>query len=225
MGRLPQPVSRGRRTAAIAAPAAVPGVDGLIGMLDGVVVVGDATTGAFRHVFAEVVRHGEHRRGPQREARLAAVSRVVDGSFRSLALRRRPPLPSRSGRIYLTRHRCRGGGAASRFGRGIRQSGVRDIRLIDSSPPLAVSRSPPIRRTRRRSPYRSRWSTRRMARRFAFASGGGDFPVGTYAPVSRGADRRHLVQGGHGRIRRSHEADQLLASFGSAGSCRRDGAP
>ena len=83
----------------IATPAAVPGVEDLIGMLDGVVVVGDATSPSPPRTCSRRCRppRGDRRRGPRCEARLAPRSQGVAGSCRRSGSRPPPRSPSCSG--------------------------------------------------------------------------------------------------------------------------------
>ena len=193
----------------IAIPAAVPGVEDLIRMLDGVVVVGDATNPvASARVFAEV--SSATRRSPRAavrstEARAARPRRrwvvpVVGVAAAAIAVM--------LGRMYLTRPQPpatvlrRDSAAAS-------DSFVSASPAIDSSPPLVIA-DPADSALASRFAVQIAMVDTEDGAALRVRSGGGDFPVGTYAPVSRGADRGTWYKVVTGAYVDRARADQLL---------------
>jgi hypothetical protein len=197
----------------VAAPAAVPGVEHLIGMVDGVVLVGDVTSPVPNaRVFAEVTS-AARRVAPRTAKPVAALTPIPER-------RRRWVIPAAAiavlvavtailGRNYLTRPQTtiaplrRDSAAAS-------DSLVATAAGVDSSPPLVVSNPAD---SVAASPFAVQIAMVDTEDGAAarVRSGGGDFPVGTYAPVVRGADRGtwyKVVTGAYvDRVR----ADSLLA--------------
>jgi hypothetical protein len=195
----------------LAAAAAVPGVEDLIRMLDGVVLVGDATSPvADARVFAEV--SSPARRSPPRHA-------VRGSAVPASQPRRQWILPVAGvavlaaivgilGRNYLTRPQPaatvlrRDSAAAS-------DSLVSAGPAIDSSPPLVITDPAD-------SAYASRFAVQiamvdtEDGAALRVRSGGGDFPAGTYAPVSRGTDRGTWYKVVTGAYVDRNRADQLL---------------
>jgi hypothetical protein len=193
----------------IAIPAAVPGVEDLIRMLDGVVVVGDATNPVpSARVFAEV--SSATRRSPRAAVRSAAA--------RAARPRRRWVVPVVGvaaaaiavmlGRMYLTRPQPpatvlrRDSAAAS-------DSLVSASPAIDSSPPLVIA-DPADSALASRFAVQIAMVDTEDGAALRVRSGAGDFPVGTYAPVSRGADRGTWYKVVTGAYVDRARADQLL---------------
>ena len=193
----------------IAIPAAVPGVEDLIRMLDGVVVVGDATNPVpSARVFAEV--SSATRRAPRAAVRSTAA--------RAARPRRRWVVPVVGvaaaaiavmlGRMYLTRPQPpatvlrRDSAAAS-------DSLVSASPAIDSSPPLVIA-DPADSALASRFAVQIAMVDTEDGAALRVRSGGGDFPVGTYAPVSRGADRGTWYKVVTGAYADRARADQLL---------------
>jgi hypothetical protein len=196
----------------IAAPAAVPGVEDLIRMLDGVVLVGDATCPVpDARVFAEV--SSAARRLPPRPA--------VRGSAAPVARpRRRWILPvvgvavaaaiaAMVGRNYLTRPQPTPT-ALRRDSAAASDSFVPANPTIDSSPPLVVA-DPADSASASRFAVQIAMVDTEDGAALRVRSGGGDFPVGTYAPVSRGTDRGTWYKVVTGAYVDRKKADQLLA--------------
>jgi hypothetical protein len=197
----------------LAAPAAVPGVEQLINMVDGVVLVGDVVSPTPNaRVFAEVASAA--RRSPRVHARPAAVVPAPE-----VKRSRRWVMPAAAlavvaviavvlGRNYVTRTQpavqtLRRDSAAASDSFGTATSAV------DSSPPLAIADPADSAIT---SPFAVQIAMvdTEDGAALRVRSGGGDFPVGTYAAVSRGADRGtwfKVVTGAYADRRR---ADQLL---------------
>ena len=175
----------------VAAPAAIPGIEALIEMLDGVVLVGGATSPLPNaRVFAEV--SSAARRSSPRPAQRKAVADVA-----APARRRRWIVPVAAvaviaavatwmGRNYLTRPQPtvpalrRDSAAASDSLIG--GSPV----AIDSSPPLVIANPAD---SSNASPFAVQIAMidTEDGAAMRVRAGGADFPVGTYAPVSRGA--------------------------------------
>jgi len=196
----------------IAAPAAVPGLEDLIRMLDGVVVVGDAASPVpAAHVFAEV--SSAARRSPPRTAVRGSTAPVTRS-------RRRWVLPVAGvavlvavvgilGRNYLTRPQ-----AAAKVLR--RDSAAASDSLVSAGPAIDSS-PPPVVVDPADSAYASRFAVQiamvdtEDGAALRVRSGGGDFPAGTYAPVSRGTDRGTWYKVVTGAYVDRTRADQLLA--------------
>jgi hypothetical protein len=174
----------------VAAPAAIPGVEALIGMLDGVVLVGDAASPAPNaRVFAEV-SSAARRPGPrpvQRKAAVTAAGRrrkwmvpvaavAVIAAVAALVSRNYPTRPEGPAPILR-----RDSAAAS-------DSLVATTPpAVDSSPPLAVANPVDSANASRFAVQIAMIDTEDGAS-LRVRAGGGDFPVATFAPVSRGAD-------------------------------------
>jgi hypothetical protein len=174
----------------VAAPAAIPGVEALIGMLDGVVLVGDAASPAPNaRVFAEV-SSAARRPGPrpvQRKAAVTAAGRrrkwmvpvaavAVIAAVAALVSRNYPTGPQSPAPVLR-----RDSAAAS-------DSLVATTPpAVDSSPPLAVANPVDSANASRFAVQIAMIDTEDGAS-LRVRAGGGDFPVATFAPVSRGAD-------------------------------------
>ena len=195
----------------IAIPAAVPGVEDLIRMLDGVVVVGDATSPVpSARVFAEV--SSATRRSPPRAAVRTSGAPAAEPRRRWIVpvagVAAAAAIAVMLGRLYLTRPQPpvtvlrRDSAAAS-------DSLASASPAIDSSPPLVVMDPAD-------SAFASRFAVQiamvdtEDGAALRIRSGGGDFPVGTYAPVSRGADRGTWYKVVTGAYVDRAKADQLL---------------
>jgi hypothetical protein len=175
----------------VVAPAAIPGIEALVEMLDGVVLVSGATSPVPNaRVF------GEASSVPRRVSARPALTKAADVAP-ELARRRRWIIPVAAvaviaaiatwmGRNYLTTPRStvpalrRDSAAAS-------DSLIGSAPLaIDSSPPLAIANPADSLNASRFAVQIAMVDTEDGAA-MRVRSGGGDFPVGTYAPVSRGA--------------------------------------
>jgi hypothetical protein len=198
----------------LAAPAAVPGVDDLIGMLDGVVLVGGIESPVPNaRVFADVA--SATRRTTQRpvQRRAVVMPEVV------VPRRRRWVVPVAVaavlaavavvlGRNYLTSAPApvatlrRDSAAAS-------DSLVSASAIVDSSPPLVVSNPAD---SANMSPFAVQIAMidTEDGAALRVRSGAGDFPVGTYAPVTRGTDRGTWYKVVTGAYVDRKKADQLL---------------
>jgi len=175
----------------VAAPAAIPGVEALIGMLDGVVLVGGAASPAPNaRVFAEV-SSAARRPGPRPTQRKSAVAAAPDRRRKWMVpvaavavitavaalVSRNYPTPTQPPAPALRRDSA----AAS-------DSLVATAPPpVDSSPPLAVANPADSANASRFAVQIAMINTENDAA-IRVRSGGGDFPVATFAPVSRGAD-------------------------------------
>ena len=195
----------------IAIPAAVPGVEDLIRMLDGVVVVGDATNPVpSARVFAEV--SSATRRSPPRAAVRSSAARASQPRRRwvvpVVGVAAAAAIALMLGRMYLTRPQPsatvlrRDSAAAS-------DSLTSASPAIDSSPPLVVT-DPADSALASRFAVQIAMVDTEDGAALRVRSGGGDFPVGTYAPVSRGADRGTWYKVVTGAYVDRTKADQLL---------------
>jgi len=194
----------------LAAPAAVPGVEHLIGMLDGVVLVGDAASPVpAARVFAEV--SSAARRSPPRA--------VVRESAAPIARpKRRWVIPAAAAAVIvaiaaiLGRSLTRPQSPATvlrRDSAAASDSLVSSTPAIDSSPPLVVS-NPADSASASRYAVQIAMEDTEDGAASRVRAGGGDFPVGTYAPVTRGADRGTWYKVVTGAYIDRTRADQLL---------------
>ena len=175
----------------VAAPAAIPGVEALIGMVDGVVLVGGAANPVPNaRVFAEV-SSAARRPGPRPAQRTAAVAEApgrrrkwmipvaavaLIAAVAALVTRNYPTRPQSSAPALR-----RDSAAAS-------DSLVATTPpAVDSSPPLAVANPADSANASRFAVQIAMIDTEDGAA-IRVRSGGGDFPVATFAPVSRGSD-------------------------------------
>ena len=176
----------------VAAPAAIPGVEALIEMMDGVVLVGDATSPVPNaRVFADVTS-AARRPAPRPAQRRAAAASPAPG------LRRKWIVPVASvaviaavaalvTRNYPTRPQS-SAPALRRDSAAASDSFVANTApAIDSSPPLAVAN--PV-DSASASPFAVQIAMidTEDGAAIRVRAGGGDFPAATFAPVSRGAD-------------------------------------
>ena len=198
----------------VAAPAAVPGVDDLIGMLDGVVLVGGVESPAPNaRVFADVA--SATRRTTQRpvQRKDVVMPEVV------VLRRRRWAMPVTVaavlaavavvlGRNYLTSAPAPVS-ALRRDSAAASDSLVSASAVVDSSPPLVVSNPADSANV---SPFAVQIAMidTEDGAALRVRSGAGDFPVGTYAPVTRGTDRGTWYKVVTGAYVDRKKADQLL---------------
>jgi hypothetical protein len=201
----------------VAAPAAVPGVDQLIGMLDGVVLVGDAENPAPNaRVFAEVASPA--RRTTQRpvQRKMAAVPEPQPPRRRRwlIAVAAAAVVVAAVGaflsRDYLTRSST-GVPTLRRDSAAASDSLVTSAAaVVDSSPPLVVADPADSAQV---SPFAVQIAMvdTEDGAVLRVRAGAGDFPVGTYAPVTRGTDRGTWYKVVTGAYVERTKADQLLA--------------
>ena len=195
----------------VAAPAAVPGVEDLIGMLDGVVLVGGVESPAPNaKVFATVA--SATRRPVQR--RIAAVEEIVVPNRRRWAV----PVAVAAvaavvaillGRNYLTSATPTTVAALRRDSAAASDSLISSAAQVDSSPPLVVSNPADSANVSRFAVQIAMIDTEDGAA-MRVRAGAGDFPVGTYAPVTRGTDNGTWYKVVTGAYVDRNKADQLL---------------
>jgi hypothetical protein len=195
----------------VAAPAAVPGVEDLIGMLDGVVLVGGVESPAPNaKVFATVA--SATRRPVQR--RIAAVEEIVVPKRRRWAV----PVAVAAvaavvaillGRNYLTSATPTTVAALRRDSAAASDSLISSAAQVDSSPPLVVSNPADSANVSRFAVQIAMIDTEDGAA-MRVRAGAGDFPVGTYAPVTRGTDNGTWYKVVTGAYVDRNKADQLL---------------
>jgi hypothetical protein len=196
----------------LVAPAAVPGVEGLIGMLDGVVLVGDATSPAPNaRVFAEVAS-AARRSSPRTAQRSAAIVAAPAKPRRRwiipvAALAVIAAIAAVLSRGYLTS--ARSATPALRRDSAAASDSLATAPAVDSSPPLVVSNPGD---SAAASPFAVQIAMvdTEDGAALRVRSGAGDFPVGTYAPVSRGADRGTWYKVVTGAYVDRTKAEQLL---------------
>lgn len=207
----------------IAAPAAVPGVEHLIRMFDGVVLVGAASNPAPEsRVFAEV--SSAARRSPQRIAARREVTVTPSRQRRWLVpvaavvlIAATAALMSRSyfGREQAATPTLRRDSAAAS------DSLVAGAPLpIDSSPPLVPANPADSARASQYAVQIAMVDTEDGAAA-RVRTGGGDFPAGTFAPVSRGADRGTWYKVMTGAYTDRTRADALLTFLRQRGHVPR----
>jgi hypothetical protein len=189
----------------------VPGVEDLISMLDGVVVVGDATNPVpSAHVFAEV--SSATRRTPPRAA-VRSSSRAAPSGRRwvvpAIGVAAAAVIAVMLGRMYLTRPQPPVAAVLRRDSAAASDSLVSASPAIDSSPPLVVT-NPADSTSASRFAVQIAMVDTEDGAALRVRAGGGDFPVGTYAPVSRGADRGTWYKVVTGAYVDRNKAEQLL---------------
>ena len=200
----------------IVAPAAVPGVEDLVAMLDGVVLVGGATSPLPNaRVFAEVpsALRPAPRPAPARPLSAAASSRrrwlVPIAAAAAIVA-----MASLLGRSYFSRQRSQTPGLQRDSAAASADSlvGV----AVDSSPPLTPANTAD---SANASPYAVQIAMVDTEDGAAarVRAGGGDFPVGTYAPVSRGGDLGTWYKVVTGAYVNRDRAEQLLAFLRTRG--------
>ena len=207
----------------LVAPAAIPGVDALAEMLDGVILVGEAPSPSPNvRVFAEVsspARRTAPRPPPRKTTEVMRSNRrwivpvVGVGALVAIALV--------LGRSYLS-------GPQPAAPQTLRRDSAAASDSLIGGTPLPIDSSPPL------SPSNAADSA--IASAFAVQiamvdtedgaamrvrAGGGDFPAGTYAPVSRGADRGTWYKVVTGAYSSRSRADTLLAFLRRRGSVPR----
>ena len=195
----------------VAAPAAVPGVDALIEMLDGVVLVGDATNPAPNaRVFAQVTS-ATRRTSPRVPHRAAAIPAAAGSRRRWIA-----PVAAIAvivviaavlGRNYLTS--AEPAPATLRRDSAAASDSLIGPPAVDSSPPLVVANPED---SSSASPFAVQIAMvdTEDGASMRVRSGGADFPVGTYAPVTRGTDRGTWYKVTTGAYVDRAKAQQLL---------------
>ena len=206
----------------LAAPAAVPGVEALIEMVDGVVLVGGAANPAPNAPVLAEVASAARRTAPRPAQRRQVVPTAEKSSKRWMI-----PVAAAAaiaavavfyGRDYLTRAQTTAAPAPVQTLR--RDSAAASDSLpptvVDSSPPLAIANPAD---SASASPFAVQIAMLDTEDGAAMRvnAGGNDFPVGTYAPVTRGADLGTWYRVVTGAYTDRTRADQLLSFLRSRG--------
>jgi hypothetical protein len=206
----------------VAAPAAVPGVEDLVGMLDGVVLVGGvANPVPNAPVLAEVssaARRTAPRRGAGQPTPTAPVvpyrRRWVIPVAAAAAIVAIATLLGRNifGRAETDASSLRRDSAAASSDSLVSSGSV----TIDSSPPLTIANPADSAGASAYAVQVAMVDTEDGAA-LRVRTGGGDFPAGTYAPVSRGADRGTWYKVTTGAYVNRSNAEQLLGFLRTRG--------
>lgn len=196
----------------VAVPAAVPGVEALVGMLDGVVLVGGAPNPLPNaRILAEV--SSAARRPPVRPAARPAAPSVPVRRRRWIA-----PVAAAAviaaiavfmGRNYLLRSEPASGSPGARRDTAAASGAVADSAAVDSSPPL-VAVNPADSANASQYAVQVAMVDTEDGAATRVRLGGGDFPVGTYAPVTRGTDNGTWYKVVTGAYTDPRRANQLL---------------
>lgn len=204
----------------LAAPAAVPGVEALIEMVDGVVLVGGAANPAPNAPVLAEVASAARRPAPRPAQRRPVVPAQEKSSKRWII-----PVAAAAavaavavfyGRDYLTRTQVASQPIQTLRRDSAAASDSLPPTVVDSSPPLAIANPAD---SASASPFAvqiAMLDTEEGAS-MRVGAGGRDFPVGTYAPVTRGADRGTWYRVTTGAYTERGRADQLLAFLRSRG--------
>jgi len=202
----------------IAAPAAVPGVEDLVAMLDGVVLVGEATSPLPNaRVFAEVSSPARRPRPPApAPVRATPTTRprrrwIVPLAAAAVIL----AVATVFSRNYFARARTQPP-ALQRDSAAASADSLGTTPAIDSSPPLTPTNAADSASASAYAVQIAMVDTEDGAA-LRVRAGGGDFPVGTYAPVSRGADLGTWYKVVTGAYVSRDRAEQLLAFLRTRG--------
>jgi hypothetical protein len=204
----------------LAAPAAVPGVDALIEMVDGVVLVGGAANPAPNApVLAEVATVA--RRAAPRPAQRRQVVPAPEKSSKRWMI----PVAAAAavaavavfyGRDYLTRPQPAPTPVQTLRRDSAAASDSLPPTVVDSSPPLVIANPAD---SASASPFAVQIAMldTEDGATMRVNAGGKDFPVGTYAPVTRGADLGTWYRVVTGAYVDRSRADQLLSFLRTRG--------
>ena len=204
----------------LAAPAAVPGVEALIEMVDGVVLVGGAANPAPNAPVLAEVASAARRSAPRAAQRRQVVPAPEKSSKRWII-----PVAAAAavaavavfyGRDYLTRTQVAPAPVQTLRRDSAAASDSLPPTVVDSSPPLAISNPAD---SASASPFAVQIAMLDTEDGAAMRvnSGGNDFPVGTYAPVTRGADLGTWYRVVTGAYTDRTKADQLLSFLRTRG--------
>lgn len=199
----------------LAAPAAIPGVDALADHLDGVILVGGAQSPSPNaHVLAEVssaVRRSAARPPQRKPTSLPEIRTPRRWAAPLVGVAALAIIAVLAGRWYLAQPT---GGATPAVRRDSSASsgtlaGAGAV-AVDSSPPLAPANPAD---SAGASPFAVQIAMvdTEDGAAMRVRTGGGDFPVGTYAPVTRGTDRGTWYKVVTGAYTNRSRADTLLA--------------
>jgi hypothetical protein len=204
----------------LAAPAAVPGIEALIEMVDGVVLVGGAANPAPNApVLAEVAavarraapRPAQHRQvvpTPKTSSKRWIIPVAAAAAVAAVAVF--------YGRDYLTRAQPAPPPVQTLRRDSAAASDSLPPTVVDSSPPLAIANPAD---SASASPFAVQIAMLDTEDGAAMRvhAGGNDFPVGTYAPVTRGADLGTWYRVVTGAYTDRNRADQLLSFLRTRG--------
>jgi hypothetical protein len=204
----------------LAAPAAVPGVEALIEMVDGVVLVGGASNPAPNAPVLAEVATAARRTAPRPAQRRPVVPAQEKSSKRWMI-----PVAAAAavaavavfyGRDYLTRPQAAPAPVQTLRRDSAAASDSLPPTVVDSSPPLAIANPAD---SASASPFAVQIAMLDTEDGAAMRvnAGGNDFPVGTYAPVTRGADLGTWYRVVTGAYTDRNRADQLLSFLRSRG--------
>jgi len=199
----------------LAAPAAIPGVDALADHLDGVILVGGAQSPSPNaQVLAEVpspVRRSAARPPQRKPTTLPEIRTHRRWAAPLVGVAALAIVAVLAGRWYLAQPT---GGASPAVRRDSSASsgtlaGAGAV-AVDSSPPLAPANPAD---SAGASPFAVQIAMvdTEDGAAMRVRAGGGDFPVGTYAPVTRGTDRGTWYKVVTGAYTNRSRADTLLA--------------
>ena len=197
----------------LAAPAAIPGVDALAEHLDGVILVGGAPSPSPNaRVIAEVSSPARRTtRPPQRKpAALPEVRAPRRWGAPLIGLAALVTIAALAGRWYLAQSASQGTPAVRRdtSASSGTLAGAGAV-AVDSSPPLTPANPADSVNASSFAVQIAMVDTEDGAA-MRVRAGGGDFPVGTYAPVSRGTDRGTWYKVVTGAYANRTRADTLL---------------
>jgi hypothetical protein len=205
----------------LAAPAAVPGVEALIEMVDGVILVGGAANPAPNApVLAEVASAA--RRAPPRPAQRRHVAPTAEKSSKrwiipvAAAAAAMAAVAVFYGRDFLTRTQPAPPPVQTLRRDSAAASDSLVPTVVDSSPPLAIA-NPADSATASPFAVQIAMLDTEDGASMRVNAGGNDFPAGTYAPVTRGADRGTWYRVVTGAYTDRNRADQLLSFLRTRG--------
>ena len=204
----------------LAAPAAVPGVDALIEMVDGVVLVGGAANPAPNAPVLAEVATAARRAAPRPAQRRQVVPAPEKSSKRWMI-----PVAAAAavaavavfyGRDYLTRTQPAPAPVQTLRRDSAAASDSLPPAVVDSSPPLVIANPAD---SASASPFAVQIAMldTEDGATMRVNAGGKDFPVGTYAPVTRGADLGTWYRVVTGAYVDRSRADQLLSFLRTRG--------
>ena len=204
----------------LAAPAAVPGVEALIEMVDGVILVGGAANPAPNAPVLAEVAAAARRSAPRPAQRRQVVPTPEKSSKRWII-----PVAAAAaiaavavfyGRDYLTRTQIAPAPVQTLRRDSAAASDSLPPTVVDSSPPLAIANPAD---SASASPFAVQIAMLDTEDGAAMRvnAGGNDFPVATYAPVTRGADLGTWYRVVTGAYADRARADQLLSFLRTRG--------
>jgi hypothetical protein len=204
----------------VVAPAAVPGVEDLVGMLDGVVLVGGAPSPVPNApVLAEVAspaRPGAARRATAHPPPAVPAPRRRRWVIPVAAAAAIVAIAAFLGRNYFVRAETQPSTLRRDSAAASSDSLMAGAPAVDSSPPLVIANPADSAGASAYAVQVAMVDTEDGAA-MRVRTGGGDFPAGTYAPVSRGADRGTWYKVTTGAYADRDNAEQLLGFLRTRG--------